>query len=170
MPSINRLAVGAFPSEYDLTQSGARRIISADIQRDPTYVGMLAEPMPIQIGHLLPVERPLWYPGSEDEWASDVARIREREDQAWFKREQALAEHYGIVLDKQLPDLCNRWHELALALAQAHVPGFRFGLADSNPKLARRGATPVMTDTQIIWFGAFLCRALKSGISRAHVS
>jgi hypothetical protein len=128
---------------------------------------MLAKPMQIQVGHILPVERPLWFAGSDNDWKFEVARIIEREDQEWFARERALAEHYGVQLDKKLLDLDNRWQHLALRLAQAHVPGFRFDLADSNPRSARRGAAPVMTDKQIICFGAFLCRALKSGIPRA---
>jgi len=152
-----------------LTQSDLFRIVSLRIQRSPRYVGMLAKPLPIQVGHLLPVERPHWYAGTDNDWKSEVARIIEREDQEWFARVGALAEHYGVQLDKKLLDLDNRWQHLALRLAQAHVPAFRFDLADSNPRSARRGAAPVMTDKQIFCLGAFLCRALKSGISRDDI-
>ena len=73
--------------DFLLTQSDLYRIVSVKIQRSPRYVGMLAKPMSIQVGHLLPVERPLWYAGSDNDWKVEVARIVEREDQEWFARE-----------------------------------------------------------------------------------
>jgi hypothetical protein len=163
MRSINRLLL--LGSDTRLTPSELRRLVSAGIPRHPKYGGVLAEAMPIQIGQLLKDRKPDWYPGSEASWRSDVEAIRQRENLAWRARELALADHYGIRLDGE-PSPGNRWHELALALAQAHVPGFRFELAEKAPKTRPKGAAPMMSDNQIVCFAAFVCRSLKAGRSR----
>jgi hypothetical protein len=158
MPSVNRLA-----ANVDIMV--ARRIATHEVGPDPDYPGILAEPLPIQIGLLLPETKPLWYSGGDHEWKADRATIRQSEERAWRARERALAEYYGINLEDE-PEVHNRWHELALALASAHVPGFRYHTAEAAPKSSMRGAPPTLTEEQIFYLAALVARSLKRGERR----
>jgi hypothetical protein len=130
--------------------------------RGINYSGVLAQPMSIHFAHLLERGKRSWYPGSDEDWAADAEQIRNREEHALKTRLSALGQWYGIKLDLE-PNALDPWHQLAFALAEAHVPGLDVG-RELGAKLPGKGAPPALNSGQIVSFGKLVHEALNAGV------
>ena len=136
------------------------------------YGGLLRKPNTIQISQLLAqAGKPLWYPGTQQAWDAVVWRIRRREAREWQRRYLALAAFYDITIDKG-PDDTDCWHQLALALAAAHVPAFACGSLRASQHEFRAkavGRRPVQLQrNSTLIFAMLVCLALQEGLTTRH--
>jgi hypothetical protein len=147
--------------------------IARQYQNSPTqfetlgtaYSGVLAQPMSVPIGYLCKRRKPYWYTGNDEAWAAQAAAIINREEDELEARISALARFYGISLSPE-PDWSDGWPALALALAEAHVPGFAAGRAyNLVAKLPGKGAPPVLTTEQTLLLARCVYDALITGVS-----
>src|SRR5262245_9765513 len=121
----SRAAVASFVAIRRALKVARLPLDSAAAPEVPTktrYSGVLAQPLSFRIWPFLQ-RRPHWYPGDDADWTADVEPVIAREDQAWFERLTALADWYGIELNKA-PSYSDCLHLLLFELAGAHVPGF----------------------------------------------
>jgi hypothetical protein len=139
-----------------------------DRPRKHRYRDLLVRPNTIQIGHRL--QRggmPRWYPGTREAWDADVQAICRREAISWKRRVVDLGDSYGIRIDVE-PNEGDGWHQLALALARSHVPGFSHGELDYQgaKNIGRRRTSLSAGGT--FTFAVMVYVALNEGISTSH--
>lgn len=88
------------------------------------YAGILLEPPPIEIGHLLDPGNPaIWFKDTDKQWSSDCRQVLARERTAYGDRWSALWKHYDID-PSGTPPASEAFERLIANLLRDHVPCF----------------------------------------------
>jgi hypothetical protein len=126
--------------------AGKKRVKSASPSAARSYTGELAKPAkPCMLAHVLDPARPLpGFKGTREEWARQVAGLREYREVRMEHLLCELAHHYDVpVAALAGGGLTGGWRSLALALAMDHVPAFQVWRLLESPSEACPNGRPL---------------------------